>query len=68
MRKYKVIPKGLAPKSDEYWEESPVIYDLTVMEQAESPSDTGLIDTFGNPYYSFPEKRCIGFIHFSPNE
>lgn len=58
------MPKGYKPKSAEYWEDIPVIYDLTVREQEEVPSDTGLIDHIGNSIFSFPAERRIGFIHF----
>jgi len=51
------------PKA-EWWEDNPVVYDLTIREQEEAPSDTGLIDINGNPFYSFPQERRIGFIHF----
>lgn len=64
MREYKVIAKGKAPKNYEYWEDAPVIYGLTIHEQEEAPSDTGLIDPHGNAIFSFPAETRIGFIHF----
>lgn len=64
MRQYKVISKANKPKSAEYWEEIPVVYDLTIREQENAPSDTGLVDVYGNSIYSFPEETRIGFIHF----
>lgn len=52
-----------APKAD--WDDhNAVIYDVVIREQEEAPSDTGLIDIYGNSIYSFPESKPIGFIHF----
>lgn len=64
MREYKVIGRHNKPKNYEYWEDTPVIYDLTIREQEEAPSDTGLTDIYGNAIFSFPEKTRIGFVHY----
>lgn len=64
MRKYKVVSKRDAPKLNEWWEHNTVIYDLTIREREEAPSDTGLIDVYGNSIFSFPAERRIGFIHY----
>ncbi len=57
------MPKGYKPQKAEYWEDVAVIYDLTVREQEQAPTDTGLIDHLGLSIFSFPEERRIGFIH-----
>lgn len=63
MRQYKVVSKIIKPKADFDHCEA-VVYDVTIREQEEAPSDTGLVDIHGLPFYSFPEERRIGFIHF----
>jgi len=63
VRKYKVIAKGIKPKSYDYWEDVPFLPALSVYETDETPVYTGLVDQAENPIYSIPDKRPIGFIN-----
>lgn len=55
--------KPSKPKAD--WDDDlPIVYDLTIREQEQAPTDTGLVDIHGNAFFSFPSETRIGFIHF----
>lgn len=62
MRKYKVITRlNTKITSKDMYDDDPLLPSLTVYDLDNSPVDTGLVDSKGDPIFSYMERSPIGF-------